>query len=168
MIICVVNDKIDWNDNFYALVRHFWIYFSCQQQHSNVICIWLSTGNQWLQLDIGPPTLITAVVTKGRGDTGRKQWVTKYRISYSNDSVDWTFYSDSLSLEKKVCTLTTTPKLFEYLLLVGLWNLVWKFIGNLVVALQFEVSSCGNCVEVLATCLNKYELDTPLLSGFEH
>ena len=148
MIICVVNDKIDWNDNFYALVRHFWIYFSCQQQHSNVICIWLSTGNQWLQLDIGPPTLITAVVTKGRGDTGRKQWVTKYRISYSNDSVDWTFYSDSLSLEKKVCTFTTAPTTLWIFVAGGLmeshvkihrklgyrlavWGLkLWKLCGN--------------------------------------
>lgn len=64
--------------------------------------LYLFTGNQWLQLDIGPPTLITAVVTKGRGDTGRKQWITNYRISYSNDSIDWTFYTDSLNLEKKV------------------------------------------------------------------
>lgn len=53
-------------------------------------------------MDIGPPTTITGVVTKGRGDTGRKQWVTKYTISYSNDSTTWTFYKDSLNLETKV------------------------------------------------------------------
>lgn len=58
--------------------------------------------NQWLQVDIGPPTLITGLVTKGRGDTGRKQWVSRYKMSYSNDSVNWSFYRDSLSLEAKV------------------------------------------------------------------
>lgn len=68
--------------------------------------LFLLLAKQWLQLDIGPPTLVTAVITKGRGDTGRKQWVTKYKISYSNDSTSWTFYKDNLDLETKVTILT--------------------------------------------------------------
>lgn len=58
--------------------------------------------NQWLQFDIGPPTLITGLITKGRGDTGKKHWVTRYKVSYSNDSQIWYYYKDASHLEPKV------------------------------------------------------------------
>ena len=61
-----------------------------------------TTGNQWLQFDIGPPTLVTGLVSKGRPDSRKKQWVTKYRISYSNDSQVWYYYKDAPHLEAKV------------------------------------------------------------------
>ena len=48
--------------------------------------------HQWLQFDVGPPKLVAGIVTKGRGD--KKHWVTRYRLSYSNDSLQWHFYSD--------------------------------------------------------------------------
>jgi lactadherin len=58
-------------------------------------------ANQWLQYDVGPPTLITGVVTRGRGDTGRRQWVTRFLISYSNDTALWYFYKDASHLDIK-------------------------------------------------------------------
>ena len=58
-------------------------------------------ADQWLQIDIGPPTLITGVVTKGRGDGRQNQWVIRYRLSYSNDSHVWYFYEDSSHLDVK-------------------------------------------------------------------
>lgn len=58
--------------------------------------------NQWLQFDVGPPTLVTGVVTKGRGDGGKKHWVTRFRLSYSNDSRVWIFYKDASHLDAKV------------------------------------------------------------------
>lgn len=64
--------------------------------------MFLLTVDQWIQLDVGPPALVTAIVTKGRGDTGRKQWVTKYRVAFSNDSLEWQLYEDKLNLEAKV------------------------------------------------------------------
>jgi len=57
--------------------------------------VFLFAVNQWLQIDVGPPTLITGVVTKGRGDGRQNQWVVRYRLSYSNDSHVWYFYKDS-------------------------------------------------------------------------
>ena len=51
--------------------------------------------------DVGPPTLVTGIVTKGRGDS-RKQWVTRFRISYSNDTSIWYFYKDASHLDAKV------------------------------------------------------------------
>lgn len=57
--------------------------------------------NQWLQFDVGPPTLVTGLVTKGRGDGKKDQWVIRFRISFSNDSNVWYFYKDSTHLDTK-------------------------------------------------------------------
>jgi len=66
--------------------------------------------NQWLQFDIGPPTLVTGLITKGRGDTGKKHWVTRYRLSYSNDSQIWYYYKDASHLDPKVCKPFLKPR----------------------------------------------------------
>jgi lactadherin len=58
--------------------------------------------DQWLEIDVGHPTLITGLVTKGKGDTDKNHWVTKYKVSYSNDSILWTYYKDANRLEPKV------------------------------------------------------------------
>src|SRR6218665_3460292 len=60
------------------------------------------SADQWLQFDLGPPTLVTGLVTRGRGDTGKKQWVTRYRVSYSNDSLHSVHYKDASHLKPKV------------------------------------------------------------------
>lgn len=57
---------------------------------------------QWLQLDIGPPTLVTGVITKGRGDSKRSHWVKRFMVSYSNDSTTWFKYQDAHHLDPKV------------------------------------------------------------------
>ena len=59
-----------------------------------------SNEHQWLQLDLGPPSLVTGLITKGRGD--KKNWVTSYSISYSNDTKIWFYYKDANHLEAKV------------------------------------------------------------------
>ncbi len=66
-------------------------------------------ANQWLQFDVGPPTLITGLVTKGRADTRRKHWVTRFRVSYSNDSKVWYYYKDASHLDPKVRLLAVAP-----------------------------------------------------------
>ncbi len=55
---------------------------------------------QWLQFDLGPPTAITGLVTRGQGD--KKRYVTSYTMSYSNDSTAWTFYSEANDVEARV------------------------------------------------------------------
>lgn len=57
--------------------------------------------DNWLQIDIGHPTRVTALVTKGRGDRG-EQWVTKYIIAFSNDTRLWVYYNDAQRTEPKV------------------------------------------------------------------
>lgn len=56
--------------------------------------------DQWLQFDLGPPTSITGLVTRGQGD--KKRFVTSYTMSYSNDSSLWFFYKDANHLEAKI------------------------------------------------------------------
>ncbi len=58
--------------------------------------------DQWLEIDIAHPTLVTALVTKGKGDTLKNHWVTKYKVAFSNDSVLWSYYKDANHLEPKV------------------------------------------------------------------
>jgi len=64
----------------------------------------IAVGDQWLQFDVGPPGLVTGVVTRGRGDSSKRQWVTRYKLAYSNDTRHWIFYNDASHLDPKVCS----------------------------------------------------------------
>ncbi|KAL7639183.1 UNVERIFIED_CONTAM: hypothetical protein RMT77_010717 [Armadillidium vulgare] len=57
--------------------------------------------NEWLQFDLGPPHKVTGIITKGRGDGRKKQWVSSYTLTYSNDSVVWFTYKDGNHLDPK-------------------------------------------------------------------
>ncbi|XP_041365441.1 lactadherin-like isoform X2 [Gigantopelta aegis] len=80
---------------------------SCQPEDGNIFSqkAWCAKGQndkQWLQVDVGPPTLVTGVLTKGRADTRRKHWVERFRVSYSNDTRLWYFYKDADHLDPKL------------------------------------------------------------------
>ena len=60
----------------------------------------MSSEHEWLQFDLGPPTMVTGLITRGQGD--RKRFITSYSMSYSNDSSVWFFYKDANHLEAKV------------------------------------------------------------------
>ena len=53
--------------------------------HSNV--------HQHVQVDFGEITRVTGVATQGRGDN-YQQWVTAYKIMYSNDKRVWKYYRE--------------------------------------------------------------------------
>lgn len=57
-------------------------------------CAKTNDENQWLQFDLGPPTLVTGVVTKGRMDVKKRAWVKSYKLSFSNDSSVGHFYNE--------------------------------------------------------------------------
>ena len=49
--------------------------------------------NQWLQIDLGSRlTNVTRVATQGRN--GNPQWVTKYKLQYSIDGVNFQYYRE--------------------------------------------------------------------------
>ena len=50
-------------------------------------------ANQWLQVDlVNQHTKVTRVATQGRGYWS--QWVTKYKLQYSNDTVNMQDYKE--------------------------------------------------------------------------
>lgn len=65
---------------------------------------WSALGNdpsQWLQVDLGcSNTKVTRVATQGRNDP--PQWVTKYKLQFSNDGVKFHYYTDPGQTENKV------------------------------------------------------------------
>ena len=57
--------------------------------------------HQWLQVDLGTEsTKVTRVATQGRNDYN--QWVTKYKLQYSNDGVNFQYYREQGQTVDKV------------------------------------------------------------------
>ncbi|XP_078374694.1 uncharacterized protein LOC144658198 [Oculina patagonica] len=57
--------------------------------------------NQWLQIDmIGPYVTVMRVATQGRNAHLPGQWVTKYRLRYSDDGVNFRYYKQSHTIDK--------------------------------------------------------------------
>ena len=48
--------------------------------------------DQWLQIDLGKITAVTHVATQGRNNFSSGQWVTKYKLQFSNDGASFLFY----------------------------------------------------------------------------
>ena len=60
----------------------------------NGVGAWCAITNdiyQWLQVDLRKYITVTRIATQGRSDWGN-QWVTKYRLQYSEDGVNFHFY----------------------------------------------------------------------------
>jgi len=58
-------------------------------------------ANQWLQIDlIGQNSIVTRVATQGRNDY--QQWVSEYRLQYSNDSSNFQDYTEDRENATKV------------------------------------------------------------------
>ena len=64
-----------------------------RKQEENKKGAWSSLNNdiyQWLQVDLRTYTTVTRIATQGRSDM--EQWVTKYRLQYSEDGVNFHLY----------------------------------------------------------------------------
>ena len=62
--------------------------------------------NQWFQIDLASRyTEVTRVATQGRNDY--PQWVTKYKLQYSNDEVSFQYYRDQGKTAYKVNYMLT-------------------------------------------------------------
>ena len=56
---------------------------------------------QWLQIDLGNKHIkVTGLATQGRN--GYAQWVTKYKVQYSNDGVIFQYYTEQEKVGIKV------------------------------------------------------------------
>ncbi|TNN08148.1 Lactadherin isoform 2 [Schistosoma japonicum] len=79
---------------------------SCTPEYGHYLsnkawCAQRQDALQWLQIDVGPPTLITGVILKSRGDVKNSQYVTRFKLSYSNDTRLWYFYKDAAPLDPR-------------------------------------------------------------------
>ena len=65
----------------------------------------LSDANPWLQVDLGSVyTKVTRVATQGRHNQG--QWVTKYKLQYGDDGMNFQNYTEKeQSADKVKCTV---------------------------------------------------------------
>ena len=64
-----------------------------RKQEGKKMGAWCSLKNdiyQWLQVDLGTYTTVTRIATQGRNEW--YQWVTKYRLQYSEDGVNFHLY----------------------------------------------------------------------------
>ena len=60
------------------------------------------TTNEWIQVDLNVSTAVTGLVLQGRDkDNNRLQYVTKYRVQYS-DATSWIWIRDVDKLDAKV------------------------------------------------------------------
>ena len=63
--------------------------------------------NQWLQIDLGNQTNVTRVATQGRNHSNwhhghHSQWVTKYKVQYRDDGVNFQYYREQGKATDKV------------------------------------------------------------------
>ena len=69
----------------FQAVRHPWRAGAWSARTNNV--------HQWLQVDLGNQnTKVTRVATQGRTDYN--QWVTRYKLQYSDDGVNFLYYTE--------------------------------------------------------------------------
>ncbi|XP_072017844.1 lactadherin-like [Amphiura filiformis] len=66
---------------------------------------WIAKVNdafQWIQVDLEKPTWVTGVIIQGRQETAHAQWVTKFKVQYSNDGECWKFLQRTNNAGEKV------------------------------------------------------------------
>ena len=102
-------------------------------------------ANQWLQIDLANEfTRVTLVATQGRN--GYSQWVTKYKLQYSNDGVNFQYYREYRQLMDKVNIIDLCPQRQKKSIYSTSLFFVFPFF--------------------LACSTNKTDLKTSLLAGF--
>ena len=68
--------------------------------HSGVWRAAVKDTNQWIQVNLTTPTIVTGVITQGRH--GLYEWVTHFKLQYSDNGDHWQFVSDAQQQVAKV------------------------------------------------------------------
>ncbi|KAJ8412981.1 hypothetical protein AAFF_G00105630 [Aldrovandia affinis] len=66
---------------------------------------WTAASNnrsEWLQVDLRFPKRITAIITQGAKDFGAVQFVSAFKVAYSDDGDSWTVFKDEKTRRDKV------------------------------------------------------------------
>ncbi|XP_027059482.1 neurogenic locus Notch protein-like [Pocillopora damicornis] len=110
-----------------------------------------NNANQWLQIDLGALLKVTAVATQGRSN--HDQWVTKYKLQYSDDGATFTFYIEAgqsvakeFAANKDRSTIVyhslNPPKVTRF---IRFRPVAWKSH----ISMRVEVYGCSACGEAL-------------------
>ncbi|XP_043934129.1 lactadherin isoform X1 [Protopterus annectens] len=75
-----------------------------KQGKSNAWTAQCNDRSQWIQVDLLTPKKITGIITQGAKDFGCIQYVSSFKVAYSDDGQNWTIYKDNN---------TRTDKIFE-------------------------------------------------------
>ncbi len=60
------------------------------------------------QLDLEKPKRITGIITQGAKDFGVVQFVSAFKIAYSDDGQSWSIVKDQITRTDKVTEMTTS------------------------------------------------------------
>ncbi|KAL4613242.1 EGF-like repeat and discoidin I-like domain-containing protein 3 isoform X2 [Arapaima gigas] len=66
---------------------------------------WTAANNnrsEWLQVDLQTPKRVTGIITQGAKDFGNVQFVSAFKVAYSNDGHSWTVFKDENSKSEKI------------------------------------------------------------------
>ncbi len=99
----IVNRKISassqWNGNHAAIQGR--LHFKKSGSKAGAWSAGSNNVNQWLQVDLdSQQTRVTGVATQGRN--AYNQWVTKYKLEYSNDGTNFQYYRQQGQTTDKV------------------------------------------------------------------
>lgn len=65
-----------------------------KQGKTNAWTAQVQDRNQWIQVDLGSSKKLTGIITQGAKDFGQVQFVSAFRVSYSQDGQNWTTVKD--------------------------------------------------------------------------
>ncbi|XP_066270485.1 uncharacterized protein [Branchiostoma lanceolatum] len=96
----LVKNKKRWSQVMYmSYILDYAVYFSPigveSKRDANGAGGWTAgefNDDQYLQIDLGEDMVFTGVVTQGK--SGTSEWVTRYRLLYSDDGELWQYYKD--------------------------------------------------------------------------
>ena len=96
-----ISASSQWDNNHSASRARLHMLFNRKTTQRGAWSSSSSDLNQWLEINLGGYTTLTRVATQGRSD--HAQWVTKYRLQYSDDGVIFQFYKEPHQTSAKVC-----------------------------------------------------------------
>ena len=99
-----VSASSEWDGNHAAIQAR--LYFEAAPDKAGSWSAKYNNLDQWLQIDLGTKhTLVTGLATQGRNGYG--QWVTKYKVQYSNNGVNFQYYMEQGQTAVKVKSFST-------------------------------------------------------------
>jgi len=88
-----ISASSQWNANHAA--KQGRLHFKAVQLKAGSWSAKVNNVSEWLQIDLGNQhTKVTRVATQGRNGRWR-QWVTKYKLHYSDDGLNFQYYREN-------------------------------------------------------------------------